>query len=167
MSEDFKREIREIAEKAAGVVGHTTASEGSNREADADFEAVLAEFLKISEEGVKIYNESVKEDILTVYKLPADFLEIFLSIPGRRGGLAIVSPVKLAVFFDEAPDIITVIGKLRNNSSSMQANINKTLQLIKISFTVGEKGYIYKESTGNTLDPEGIIALIIKWLVSG
>ena len=166
MNEDFKREIRYIAEKAAGGVGQARSSACSNRELDRPYLEALDEFYEISVEGVRTFNECVKQERLAVHRLPADFLELFLGIAGRRAGLYIVSPQKLAVFFDEDPDIITVIGKIRSNSSNIQTNVNKTLQLIKISFTVGEKGYIYKESTGNTLEPEGVIALIIRWLVS-
>ncbi len=166
MSDEFKKEIKDLARKYEEKLRHTTASEGSDRGADADFEAVLAEFFKISEDGATIFNESVKEDRLKVYKLPADFLEIFLSIPGRRGGLSIVSPERLAVFFDEDPDVITVIGKLRSHGSSIQANVNKSLQLIKISYSKTDKGYEYKDNTGKALDSGEIIAVIIGWLVS-
>ncbi len=166
MSDEFKEEIKRLTEKFQVRPKQTAKPHGLTREKDADFRAVLDEFLRISKEGVCIYNESANEEALAVYELSADFLEIFLSIPGRRGGLAIVAPGRLAVFFDEDPDLITVIGKLRSNDSNIQANTNKSLQLIKISFSRTNTGYEYKDNTGKTLSSEGIIAVIMGWLVS-
>jgi hypothetical protein len=166
MSDDFEKEIRKLAEKSQARPKRAAKPDDLNRENQDDFTAVLDEFLKIANEGVKIYNESVNENRLTIYELPGDFLEIFLGIQGRRGGLAIVSPERLAVFFDEDPDVITVIGKLRNSNSGMQVNMNKSLQLIKISFSKADRGYEYKDNTGKPLNSGGIIAVLMGWLVS-
>ena len=166
MSDNFETEIRKLAEKSRNGSTETESPHRSTVEIDRDFKAVLDELLRISEEGVKIYNRSVNDDRLVVYELPPDFLEIFLSIPGRRGGLSIVSPERIVVFFDEDPDVITVIGKLRSNSSGIQVNTNKSLQLIKISFSKTGMEYEYRDNTGRPLDPQDIIAVIMGWLVS-
>lgn len=165
MADDFEKEIRELAEKSRKSPEQAAGQDGRSHESDADFRAVLDEFLGISNTGARIYNDSVQEEALTVYELPAEFLEIFLGIPGRTGGLAIAAPEKLAVFFDEDPDVITVIGKIRNNIGKMQASANKSLQLLKISFTKTGSGFEYRDNTGNPLDSEGIISIIIGWLV--
>jgi hypothetical protein len=166
MSEDFKREIRDIAAKAKIEAGQGGSEIGST-ESGGKFIEVLEEFFKISREGINTFNECLEQKALAVHRLPADFLDLFLGITGRRAGFSIVSHQKLAVFFDEDPDTITVIGKLRNNNSEMQANIGKTFQLIKISFISGERGYVYKDNTGKALEAEEVVALIIRWLVSG
>jgi|GEM_PF-1678972 len=167
MSDDFHAELRKLAEKSRDRDIERTGTRDSQGGGGHGLIAVLGEFLQISQEGARIYNDLVKEERLTVYELSADFLEIFLSIPGRRGGLSIVSPDRIAVFFDEDPDIVTVIGKYRNNNSRVQVNTNKSLQLIKISCLKTEKDYEYKDNTGKTLDSKGVIALIMGWLVSG
>ena len=106
MSDDFENAIKDIASRNNETPDGSKSAEASSREVDKDFNKVLDEFLKISKQGVDIYNESANHNKLAIYDLPAEFLEIFLGIPGRRGGLAIVSPGKLAVFFDEDPDMI-------------------------------------------------------------
>ena len=165
MAEDFEREIRELAEKSLKRHKQTKRQDGRRHESDADFRTVLDEFLRISNAGAKVYNDSVKEKALTVYELPAEFLEIFLGIQGRRGGLAIAAPQRLAIFFDEDPDVITIIGKIRNNHGKVQVSVNKSLQLLKISFTKTDSGFEYSDNTGKPLDSEGIISIIIGWLV--
>ena len=166
MSEDFKREIRDIAAEIKIEAGQSKSLSSPRPESGGKFLDVLEEFFKISREGANTFNECLEQKTLAVHRLPSDFLDLFLGITARRGGFSIVSPQKLAVFFDEDPDTITAIGKLRNNTGEMQVNVNKTLQLIKISFISKEKGYIYKDNTGKALEPEVVIALIIRWLVS-
>ena len=139
MSEAFKREIRDIAAKTKIEAGQGRSEIGTSTESGGEFLEVLEEFFKISQEGINTFNECLEQKALAVHSLPSDFLDLFLGITGRRGGFSIVSTQKLAVFFDEDPDTITVIGKLRNNTDEIQVNINKTLQLIKISFISGEK----------------------------
>ena len=121
---------------------------------------VLDELYSISEKAV-----ASSQETLTLYKLPSEFLEIFLDIPGRRGGFCIISSSKLVVLFDEDPNLITVIGKIRNKESAIQ-NSTKSSQLLKVSFSkVGGK-YKYKDNTGGHLDPYEIIALLTRWVVS-
>lgn len=160
MSAEFEAAIKKLAERSK-----KRASVTQDKENGADVDAVLEEFLKVSQVGAKVYNESVGEQHLKVYELPADFLEIFLGVPGRRGGLAVVSDHKLAVFFDEDPDLITIIGKIRNDKGSMQSGLNKSLKLLQLSFSVTESGYIYKDNTGNTLSSEDAATVILGWLV--
>lgn len=165
MSDDFYREIKKLAGKSRKKPEQAARQGGSSPSSGTDFRAVLDEFLRISNKGAKIYNDLLGEQALSVYELPSEFLEIFLGIPGRRGGLAISAPERLAVFFDEDPDVITVIGKLRSNNGTIQANVNKSYQLIKISASKTDSGYEYRDNTGKPLDSEGIISVIIGWLV--
>ncbi len=165
MTDDFEAEIKRLAQKFGKGVAKQTKQGATVRESDVDFKAVIREFQKAARKGADIFNDSVNEESLVVYELPAEFLEIFLGISGRRGGLAIAAPQRLAVFFDEDPNLITVIGKLRSNDSGVHTNVNKSLQLIKISFSSSDNGYVFKDNTGKPLDSEGIISVIIGWLV--
>jgi hypothetical protein len=120
----------------------------------------------ISQQAVNIFNSNSESEVLSAYKLPKEFLEMFLEIPGRRGGSSIISPNKIIIFFDEEPNTITVIGKIRNNQSGVSQNSVKVAQLLKATFSNKEGGFKYKDNTGGTLDPYDIVALLIKWVVT-
>lgn len=166
MSDDFEASIKRLAESAAAKTSDNSNKKGSAPENDTDIKNVLEEFLKVSQKGADIYNKARNLEELKVYELPSDFLEVFLGIPGRNGGLSFVSENKLAVFFDEDPSMITVIGKMRNNKDGIQTVPNKSLKLLQISFSKSETGYLYKDNTGDRLSCEGAVAAVIGWLVS-
>ncbi len=126
---------------------------------DADYTAVLDELYTISENTIVSCSEA-----LTIYKLPTEFLEMFLDIPGRRGGFCIVSASKLVIFFDEDPNLVTVIGKVRTKEGGVSQAQTKATQLVKLSFSkVGDK-FEYKDNTGGVIDPTSIVEIIISWV---
>lgn len=133
-------------------------NEPQHTQTDSDFLGVIEELHSISESAV-----SSSQDDLTIYRLPSEFLEIFLDIPGRRGGFCIISATKLVIFFDEDPNLITVIGKNRNKQSGTNT---KTIQLLKVYFSIIDGDYKYKDNTGGQLNPNDIIDLLIKWIGS-
>ncbi|GJM15372.1 MAG: hypothetical protein DHS20C13_06990 [Thermodesulfobacteriota bacterium] len=164
MNKDFKNEIIQIAKNRQDQDNYKPQTFQHSSE-DKEYIEVIEHFFSISKEAVDIYNANSTTDILNVYKLPKEFLEMFLEIPGRRAGFCIISPTKLVIFFDEDPRIITVIGKTRsfdrNNNSSSKVN-----QLLKVSFSKKDQEYQYKDNAGGVLDPYDIVALLIKWVVS-
>ncbi|MEM7008314.1 MAG: hypothetical protein AAF462_04190 [Thermodesulfobacteriota bacterium] len=109
--------------------------------------------------------ESSKE-VLSIYNLPTEFLEIFLDIPGRRGGFCIISSSKYVVFFDEEPNTITIIGKNRSKQSGLAQNSSKTSQLLKVSFSNVDGKYQYKDNTGGIINPNDIVDITINWALS-
>ncbi len=129
----------------------------------SDYVLVLDDIYTYAESAVESKSSI---DSLTVYRLPPEFLEMFLDIPGRRGGFCIVSPSKLVTFFDEDPNLITVIGKIRNKEQGTSQISAKAIQLFKISFENIEGEFKYKDNTGGALDPGDIVDLVIKWAVS-
>ncbi|MCH7519817.1 MAG: hypothetical protein IH964_12440 [Candidatus Dadabacteria bacterium] len=165
MNKDFENEIRAIAqsnkdrdkEPSEVVKAHAN---------DKNYTEVLEKLFSISEKAVNIYNSSSDEEDLSVYKLPIEFLEIFLEIPGRRGGFCIISPTKLVIFFDEDPDLITVIGKIRNLNKNRNNTTSKATQLLKVSFSNKSGKYEYKDNTGGKLNPYDIVSLLIRWVSS-
>lgn len=163
MSSDFEAEILKLADK------YTNNSDDSrNREADSNLylNEVLKEFHSVAQKGADLFNKAQKGEVLKVYELPPDLLEIFLGITAGQGGLCIVSPAKISVFFGEKPNLITVIGKLRNNKGGMRTDFNKSLKLIQLSCSESEIGFEYKDNTGNNLSSEDAVAVILGWLVS-
>jgi len=134
MNKDFENEIRAIAqsnkdrdkEPLGAVQAHSN---------DKNYTEVLEKLFSISEKAVNIYNSNTATEDLSVYKLPIEFLEMFLEIPGRRGGFCIISLTKLVIFFDEDPDLITVIGKIRNLNKNRNNTTSKATQLLKVSFS--------------------------------
>jgi hypothetical protein len=164
MNKDFENEIRAIAES------NKERDKGTSRDIapdsnDQNYIEVIQEFFSISEKAVNIYNSNSKTEVLSVSMLPKEFLEIFLEIPGRRGGFCIISPIKFVIFFDEDPDLITVIGKTRNSKSANNIT-SKAAQLLKVSFSKVDDKYEYRDNTGGALNPYDIVSLLIRW-VSG
>lgn len=128
-------------------------------ETDSSYVNVLDELYSISESAI-----ASSSDKISIYQLPSEFLEMFLDIPGRRGGFCIVSPSKLVIFFDEDPNLITVIGKIRNKEGVVAQA--KATQLLKLSFSNTGDKYEYKDNTGGVIDPTSIVDIIIKWVSS-
>jgi len=115
--------------------------------------------------AVDVFNSSAESEVLSVYKLPGEFLEMFLDITGRRGGFCLISPDKTVIFFDEDPNIITVIGKSRNTIGKENASA-KTVQLFKISISKNDKLLEYRDNTGGVLDPYDIILVLVSWVTA-
>ncbi len=126
---------------------------------DSEYTSVLDDLYAISEHAVVSASET-----LTIYKLPSEFLEMFLDIPGRRGGFCIVSSSKLVIFFDEDPNLVTVIGKARTKEGGVPQSQTKSTQLVKLSFSKNGDKYEYKDNTGGAIDPASIIGIIINWV---
>ena len=164
MNKDFENEIIKIAKSHQDQDNYKPETLQHSSE-DEEYVEVIEHFFSISKEAVNIYNSNIATEVLSVYKLPKEFLEMFLEIPGRRGGFCIISPNKLVIFFDEDPQIITVIGKIRsskgkNNSSS------KVNQLLKVSFSRKDLKYQYKDNAGGVLEPYEIVSLLIGWVTT-
>ena len=133
---------------------------------DSNFVNVLDDLYSISESAIENLNSKVSNKALSICKLPTEFLEMFLDIPGRRGGFCIISPSKMVTFFDEDPNLITVIGKNRNKEGTVAQVSSKTTQLLKLSFSNVEDKYEYKDNTGGAIDPTSIVDIILKWVQS-
>ena len=166
MNKDFENEIIAIARSNKSSEEKPKAHLNLNTE-DNHYLEVIDQLFSISQKAADIYNSTAESDVLSVSKLPKEFLEMFLEIPGRRGGFCIISTDRLVIFFDEDPDLITVIGKTRNNQSGINQTSAKTTQLLKASFSNKEGKYEYRDNTGGVLDPHDLVSLIIRWLVSG
>lgn len=128
-------------------------------------EKAMDELVKLAETGANIFNEVSGGKELSVYRLPEELLAVFLSLPGGRMGFCIASHGKFAIFLDEQPDQIVVLGKKRQNERSENAVIGAR-QLIKVTCVTSEDRLIFKDNTGADLDIEDTVKHIIKWLVS-
>ena len=163
MKKSFEAEISSIAKSNNNK--ERQRAQAANNSSDDIYIEVLQNFLSVIEEAVNNYNTAVNSEVLSAYNLPKDFLEMFLDIPGRRGGFCLVSPIKIAVFFDEDPQIITVIGKSRKVGGE-ESGSPRTTQLFKISFSKTGKDYKYKDNTGGVIDPYDIVSIIVKWITA-
>lgn len=165
MNDEFKEEIKKIALGAkAGNEAVPGQSQDSPR--DREFLRVIDEFFSCSREAVDIYNEASGAGVLSLHRLPPEFLNLFLDIPGRRGGLSIVSPRRMVILFDEDPDLVTVIGKKRNRDGSAESRLSTAVQLIKVNFTAGKDGIAYTDNSGGAVDARGLVTLFIRWVTS-
>jgi len=164
MNKDFENKILEIAKSHQDKDNYKPVTLQHSSE-DEQYIEVIEHFFSISKEAVNIYNSSISAEVLSVYKLPKEFLEMFLEIPGRRGGFCIISLNKLVIFFDENPQIITVIGKTRSSEGNNNS-FSKVNQLLKVSFSKKDQKYQYKDNAGGVLNLYEIVSLLIKWITN-
>lgn len=162
MKKDFEEKIIALAKESKDLKKYESSTQQNSLE-DLKYIEALDHLFSISRQAVDIYNANSEVIMLNVYNLPKEFLEMFLEIPGRRGGFCIISPDKIVVFFDEDPNLITVIGKIRKADNNPSSRVN---QLLKVSFSKKDDKCEYKDNTGGTLDPYDIVALLIKWVVA-
>lgn len=163
MTDDFENGIREIA----GSVRNGKASPAGApalTENDKAFLAAIEEFYVLSRRAVTVFNEAAPGVRLSLQRLTPDFLDLFLSIPGRRGGFSISSPSRIVILFDEDPDTLTVIGKKRKTEEDGEGKLSPAIQLIKVTFRKEEGAIAYRDNTGGALDPKGLVTLFIRWV---
>jgi len=165
MKKTFEAEITAITKSNLNNK-RQSAETSDNGSHDHVYIEVLERFLSISKEAIKIYNTAVNSEVLSVYDLPKEFLEMFLDIPGRRGGFCLTSPFKIVVFFDEDPQLITVIGRSRNQATKDSGSNSKATQLFKISFSKKDGEYEYKDNTGGVIDPHDIVSILVRWITA-
>ena len=161
MTQEFENEIREIARGA----GRGKASPaGASPLTDTGFIAAIEEFYVLSRRAVTIFNDASPGMRLSLQRLTPDSLDLFLSIPGRRGGFSISSPSRIVILFDEDPDVLTVIGKKRKTEKDGEGKLSSAIQLIKVNFKMENTAVLYKDNAGGALDPESLVTLFIKWV---
>ncbi len=165
MNEDFEDQIICIAQNYSNQQ-ELKSKELQSDPNDTPYLKAIDQLFLISQQAVNVFNSNSKSDVLSAYMLPKEFLEMFLEISGRRGGFCIISPTKIVIFFDEEPNTITVIGKIRNKQSGVSQSSAKVTQLLKATFLTKQGQYQYKDNTGGALDPYDIVALLVKWVVS-
>ena len=163
MAQDFENDIREIAR---GVQQGEARPAGGTLHTDTDklFMAAIEEFYVLSRRAVTIFNDASPGKRLSLQRLTPDFLDLFLSIPGRRGGFSISSPSRIVILFDEDPDVLTVIGKRRKAAKGGEGKLSSAIQLIKVNFKMENNEVVYRDNAGGALDPESLVTLFIKWV---
>lgn len=164
MNNDIKNEIIAIAKNCSDRNSHNSDNIQSSSDEKLYTEAI-DDLFSIAKEAIEIFNSYSKKEIISINKLPKEFLEMFLEIPGRRGGFCIISVTKLVIFFDEDPNTITVIGKYRNSDGSNKS-ISKVNQLLKVSFSRNDEIFEYRDNTGGSINPYEIVTILIRWVIS-
>jgi len=162
MAEDFENEIKEIARSAEQ--GGMSSRAAAVTETDKVFLAAMEEFYVLTRRAVTIFNAESGSVRLSLQRLTPDFLDLFLSIPGRRGGFSVSSPSRIVILFDEDPSGLTVIGKKRKTEKDGEGKLSSAIQLIKIGFVSEGDAIDYRDNSGGELDPHGLVALFIRWV---
>jgi len=163
MAQDFENDIREIAR---GIQQGDAGPAGGNPLTDTDklFMSAIEEFYVLSRRAVTIFNDASTGRRLSLQRLTPDFLDLFLSIPGRRGGFSISSPSRIVILFDEDPDVLTVIGKKRKTEKNGEGKLSPAVQLIKVNFRKEGDAIAYRDNAGGPLDPGSLVTLFIRWV---
>lgn len=163
MAEEFDNDIREIARSLqAGEAspGGTPALTGRDKEFLAAIEDLYVHFRR----AITIFNDVSPGMRLSLQRLTPDFLDLFLSIPGRRGGFSVFSPSRIVILFDEDPNVLTVIGKRRRTEKDGEGKLSPAIQLIKINFGMQDNAITYRDNAGGPLELHSLVTLIIKWV---
>jgi hypothetical protein len=135
-----------------------------SKETICEIREVMDGFFSLAESGVSAYNEGSGEKVLSIYILPEELLTLFLNLHGKRMGFCIIGPERFVVFLDETPNGILVLGHKKQSAGTVEQILTKARQLIKITCLKSEKGFIFKDNSGGTLEPEETIKHIIKWV---
>jgi hypothetical protein len=164
MTEEFREEILEIAERVKGSIGDAPDVVPHVDTVDELYTDAVGEFFDAASRAVEIFNDVIRKRTLSIHRLNPEFFELFLGIPGRRDGFTIVSPRKIVILFDDEPSTLTVIGKKRNKDG-VGAVLSPSKQLIKVTFNKNNEGAInYTDNAGGRVDPYGLTALFIRWI---
>ncbi len=163
MAEEFDDDIREIAR---GLKEGKASAAGAPAPTDADkgFLAAIEDLYVHFRRGITIFNEASPGMRLSLQRLTPDFLDLFLSIPGRRGGFSVFSPSRIVILFDEDPSVLTVIGKKRMTGKDGEGKLSPAMQLIKINFRQEGNTITYRDNAGGPLELHSLVTLIIKWV---
>ncbi|MER3447098.1 MAG: hypothetical protein C4291_09755 [Candidatus Dadabacteria bacterium] len=125
----------------------------------------MDEFFSLAELGANAYNEGSGKRVISAYRLTGELLTLFLNLPGKRAGFCIIGPERFAVFLDEVPNGILVLGQKKQPPGGTGGQIlTKARQLIRITCLRSENGFIFKDNTGADIDKEDIIKHIINWV---
>jgi hypothetical protein len=163
MADNFENDIKEIA-RSVGKGEGLPAGASLPDDNDKIFLAAIDEFYVLTRRAVTIFNAESADVRLSLQRLTPDFLDLFLSITGRRGGFSVSSPSRIAILFDEDPNGLTVIGKKRKTEKNGEGKLSAAIQLIKISFEKSGDSIVYEDNSGGALDPHGLVTLFIRWV---
>ncbi|MEW6144011.1 MAG: hypothetical protein AB1598_03225 [Thermodesulfobacteriota bacterium] len=163
MAEEFDNDIREIARSVLSGKGSRVSSYELS-DTDKGFLAAIEDFYVHFRRAITVFNEASPGMKLSLQRLTPDFLDLFLSIPGRRGGFSVFSPSRIIILFDEDPDVLTVIGKKRRTEEDGEGKLSAAIQLIKINFRKEDNTIAYRDNAGGTLELHALITLLIKWV---
>lgn len=164
MTEEFREEIREIAEMVKGSIDAARDVVPHADNVDEPCLEAVGEFFDAASRAVEIFNDVIRKRTLSIHRLNPEFFELFLGIPGRRDGFTMVSPHKIVILFDDEPSTLTVIGKKRTKDGA-GAVLTPSKQLIKVTFNKNNEGTIYyTDNAGGRVDPYRLTALFIRWI---
>ena len=168
MDYDFKDEITKLAAaRAAERAARHEPPDAVETEKEKTVHAAMEEFYAVSRRAITIYNEVTGAAKLALNRLTPDFLDLFLNIPGRLAGFSIISSTGIVIFFDEDPDIITVIGKKRKSEGQDPGKLAPAVQLMKIHYRTDENRIIFRDNSGAAVEPEGLLPLFVRWVSQG
>lgn len=111
------------------------------------------------------FNKTTGRETLHIYKIPPVIMSVFLNFQGVRTGFSIIGSDNYAVFVDNPPNGILVLGKKINNMKNDGLSKSGILQLISLTSEIEDGEVILKDTTGRKLDPREIMTLIITWVV--
>lgn len=140
MTDKFREEIREIAEKVKGSIDEAPDVVPHADTIDEHYLEAVGEFFDAASRAVEIFNDVIRKRTLSIHRLNPEFFELFLGIPGRRDGFTIVSPYKIVILFDDEPSTLTVIGKKRIRTAREPCSLlpNSLSRLLSIKIMTGK-----------------------------
>lgn len=162
--QDFQEKIANIALRMKQISDERLFSPELN-ESSSNLKEVMNILYSRTELGVDIYNGAIKRGELSIFRLPAEVLRVFLNLPRNQIGFCLMSEVKFVVFIGDVPDEILVLGKKRQSSGGGEPLVTRATQLIRIKFEHSGKIYRYVDNTGSSVDPDEIIVHVIGWAV--
>lgn len=132
------------------------------REPDSPSSDALDHFFKTASEAVSLINEKSGSDVVSINRMPGDFMEAFLDITGSGGGFSLLSAGQYVIAFDDSPDTLVFIGKQRTGRTEKK---NYT-QLLKLTVSRSDKGIVIRDNTGRGITARDVVLILFRWLMS-
>ena len=161
--EDFLDNIRRLAE--AKMASMPLERESSSADFGSETGSAMSLLFELGREASVEFNKTTGRETLYIYKIPPVIMSVFLNFQGVRTGFSIIGSDNYAVFADNPPNGILVLGKKINNINADSSSATSTLQLISLAAEIDGGEVSLKDTTGRKLDPREVMTLIITWVV--
>ena len=113
--------------------------------------------------AVKILNDKFSSDVLNIIKIEDDLIPLLFTFNMSTTGFVLVSPQKYIFFISDNVGNIYTYG-LEKEKRKPGINISGgSAQLLTINYATVNGEIVYRDSTGNSIDPQEIIYQIFRW----
>ena len=121
----------------------------------------ISELLAISDEMIKEFADRFDTDVIKVFRLPSEIIEMFFN--ERKQGFLLMIANRYVFVVTEEPNFIFIYGVDDKNKNLNASFLSRSRQLLRMQLTEMEGDIKYKDNTSMLLDPHDVIIQVLKW----